>query len=65
LFTSKPSPGDVDVIIILAKDFDFDTPEAVRLQRAKEDLNIHLVSLSEENPGEIKRWVGFFGRDRD
>jgi hypothetical protein len=63
--TSRPSPGDMDIIIILARDFDYDTPEAIRLRSVKADLNIHLFSLSEENPGEIRRLVSFFGHDRD
>ncbi len=63
--TSKPSPGDLDIILILASDFNFDSPEAIALLQAKADLNIHLISLSEEDPLEVARWIGFFGHDRD
>jgi hypothetical protein len=55
----------MDIILILAKDFDFDSPEAMRLLRARADLNIHLIPLSEELPGEIRWWKDFFGHDRD
>jgi hypothetical protein len=63
--TTKPKTGDMDIILILAKDFDFDSPEAMRLLRARADLNIHLIPLSEELPGEIRWWKDFFGHDRD
>jgi len=63
--TTKPDPGDMDIILILAKDFDFDSPEALRLQNAKADFNIHLVPLLEEMRSEIKSWIDFFGHDRE
>jgi hypothetical protein len=63
--TLKPNPGDMDIILILAKDFDFESPEALRLQRAKAVFNIHLVPLLEEMQSEIRSWTDFFGHDRE
>jgi hypothetical protein len=62
--TSKPYPGDVDMILVLSKVFDFDSDEAARLRRAKADLNVHLITLTEEDALEIAQALAFFGHDR-
>ncbi len=63
--TSKEQPEDFDCIVILGESFDFGSPEAGRLRRAKELFNGHVLAVMETDAGERRRLVEFFGHDRD
>lgn len=62
--TSKTEPGDLDIILVFARDFDFDSPSSLRLQNTKADYNIHLIAILEDMPDEFEYWIDFFGHDR-
>lgn len=63
--TNKELPKDFDCILIVKKDFDFNSPEVKQLRRSKELFNGHILTAIEEDTIECHRLIDFFGHDRD
>jgi len=63
--SDKEEPGDIDCILIVKKDFDFDAHEARLLNNSKNLFNIHLIRLMEEDYPQISHSINFFGHDRE
>lgn len=62
---SMEFPSDFDCILILKKDFDFNSPETERLRAAKMFFDAHLFTFTEEDAIRYRRLIDFFGHDRD
>jgi len=63
--TNKELPGDLDCILVVKEDFDFNSPEAEQLQNAKKLFNVHLFTFIEEDVIRYRKLADFFGHDRD
>lgn len=63
--TNKESPGDIDCILMLSNDFNFDDAEVEQLRRAKRLFGVHLFTFMEEDEAHYHRLVDFFGHSRD
>lgn len=63
--TSKESPEDIDCILIVKNDFDFNFPEAEQLRTAKKLFNAHIFTFTESDVIRYRRLVDFFGHDQD
>lgn len=63
--TAKPDPGDIDLILVLSRDFDFESPLSLRLQHTKAEFNIHMIPITEDMIDHIEFWFDFFGHDRE
>lgn len=62
--TSHDSPQDIDCILIVANDFDFDSLEAIQLQRAGTLFRAHLFTYMEKDKKRYEAMINFFGKDR-
>lgn len=62
---SHDSPRDIDCILILANDFDFNSPSAIQLQRAKILFHAHLFIYQEKDKGRYESMINFFSKDRN
>lgn len=66
--TSKPDPGDIDLIVVLKHDFDFrspTTPSEYNLLSRKRTLKMygfHVFSVIADS-GLYNKWVGYFRQD--
>lgn len=63
--TAKETPEDFDCILIVKKNFNFDSPLAKQLQAAKILFNAHLFTFMEEDVTQHRRLINLFGHDRD
>lgn len=63
--TEKGLPGDVDCILIVRDDFDFNSPEAKQLRHSKKLFNAHMLVAMEEDTIEWRKLINFFGHDQD
>jgi len=63
--TDKESPRDYDCILVVKKDFNFDSPEAKKLQYAKKLFYAHNFTCMEEDLDRCHRLLNLFGHDKD
>ena len=63
--TSAESPEDYDCILILKRDFDFNSPDVEQLRTAKKLFGAHLFTFIEDDVVMYRRLIDFFGHDRD
>jgi len=63
--TIKESPGDYDCILVVKKDFNFDSPEAKKLQHSKKFFYAHNFTCMEEDLDRCHRLLNLFGHDKD
>lgn len=61
---SGESPKDLDCILIVKRDFNFNSPDIDKLHAAKKLFVVHLFTFTEEDISRYRRLIDFFGRDR-
>jgi hypothetical protein len=62
--TDKESPRDYDCILVVKKDFNFDSPEAEKLKDAKKLFYAHNFTCMEENLDRFHRLINLFGYEK-
>lgn len=62
---NKDSPNDLDCILVLKKDFDYNSPESHLLRQAKKVFHTHLFTFDEEDESGYRRILDFFCYDRE
>lgn len=62
--TDKESPRDYDCILVVKKDFNFDSPEAKKLQYAKKLFYAHNFTYMEEDLDWYHRLINLFGHEK-
>ena len=63
--TDKESPRDYDCILVVKKDFNFDSPEAEKLQYAKKLFYAHNFTCMEEDLDLYHGLIDLFGHEKD
>ena len=63
--TAKENPEDFDCILIVKEGFNFDSPEAKKLLKAKKLFDAHLFTFTDLDFARYRNLVSFFGYDRD
>ena len=62
--TDKESPRDYDCILVVKKDFNFDSPEAKKLKYAKKLFYAHNFTCIEEDLDWYYRLINLFGHEK-
>jgi len=62
--TNKESPGDYDCILVVKRDFNFDSPEAKKLLNAKELFYAHNFTCMEEDLDQYYRLFDLFSHEK-
>jgi hypothetical protein len=62
--TDKESPRDYDCILVVKKDFNFDSPEAKKLQYAKKLFYAHNFTCMEEDLDWYPGLITLFGHEK-
>lgn len=62
---SHDSPQDIDCILVVANDFDFNSSLAILLQKAKTLFHAHLFMYLEKDINQYESMIKFFSTDRN
>jgi hypothetical protein len=62
---SHDSPRDIDCILVVTNDFDFNSPSARLLQKAKTLFHAHLFVCLEIDKNKYESMIKFFSMDRN
>ena len=62
---SHDSPRDIDCILVVTNDFDFNSPSAMLLQKAKTLFHAHLFVYLEIHKNKYESMIKFFSMDRN
>jgi len=62
---SQDSPQDIDCILVVTNDFDFNSSPAILLQKAKTLFHAHLFMYLEKDKNKYESMIKFFGKDRN
>lgn len=63
--TAKEVPEDLDCILIVKDEFDFDSSEAKQLLAAEKLFKAHLFTFLENDGVRYRKLIDFFGHDRE
>lgn len=58
-------PEDIDCILIVKKNFPFNSSLAKKIEKSKAIFGIEILPFIEDEPYQYKYWINYFRHDRD